>query len=78
MPYGGGMPGGRAISGDDVRAVARRLGRGVDLDALDAAVAPDAEFADLDELARTLAPSRAGLTPGAFAALFAPLFGEFE
>lgn len=61
-----------------MRAVAERLGRGVDVAALKAAVSPDAEFADLAELARALEPARVGLTPGAFAALFAPLFGEFE
>jgi hypothetical protein len=79
VPYGRRVPGGRTISGRDVRAAARHLGgRGVDVAAVEAAVEADAEFRDLAELARALPPARVGLTPGAFAALFSPLFGEFE
>lgn len=52
-------------------------GRG-DPGALRAAVAPDDAFADYEELLRACPPARAGLTPGEHAALFAPLFGEFE
>lgn len=49
-----------------------------DRNAVRAAVAPDDAFADYEELARACPPERAGLTPGEHAALFGPLFGEFE
>lgn len=73
------MPGGRQITGRDVHAALRAFGaeRG-DADALRAAVPPDAVFDDYEALARACPPERAGLTPGAHAALFGPLFGEFE
>ncbi len=73
------MPGGREISGADVRAAATSTGgAAADRDALRAAVGPDDLFASYDELLRACPPSRIGLSPGAHAALFAPLFGEFE
>jgi hypothetical protein len=73
------MPGGRPINGRDVHAALAAFapGRG-DPDAARAAVAPDDAFEDYEALARALPPARAGLTPGEHAALFAPLFGEFE
>ena len=52
-------------------------GRG-DPEAVRAAVAPDDAFEDYADLARACPPERAGLTRGEHAALFAPLFGEFE
>lgn len=72
------MPGGRPITGRDVHAALAAFGgdRG-DPDAL-RAVAPDDAFDDYAALARACPPERAGLTPGEHAALFAPLFGEFE
>lgn len=70
------MPGGREISGDDVRAAARAVA--LDHDALAAAVGPHDAFGTYEELAAVCPPARLGLTPGAHVALFAPLFGEFE
>lgn len=73
------MPGGRPITGLDVHAAARRLGGGVvDSSTVERWIAADAAFEDLDDLARACPPERIGLTPGAYAALFGPLFGEFE
>jgi hypothetical protein len=73
------MPGGRSISGRDVVATLERFGGGRgDLDALRAAVRPTRRFRSYDELARAVPPERIGLSSGAHAALFAPLFGEFE
>ncbi|MCU0306230.1 MAG: hypothetical protein MUE51_00385 [Thermoleophilia bacterium] len=67
------------VTGGDVRAALAAFGPpGADVAALDAAVPPEAEFASLDDLARACPPGRIGLRPGAFAALFGPLFGEFE
>lgn len=76
------MPGGRAISGADVRAALRGpLAAGVtpaSTRALCEAVAPEDAFLTLEELRQACPPERIGLAPGAYAALFAPLFGEFE
>jgi hypothetical protein len=38
----------------------------------------DAEFRGLDDLARAAGPAELGMTPGRWAAVFGPLFGEFE
>lgn len=46
--------------------------------AVGAHVDPAAVFADLAELERACPPEAIGVTPGAYATLFAPLFGEFE
>jgi hypothetical protein len=73
-----GMPGGRPILGRDLQAALRAFGQGGDLDALRAAVPDDAEVASYEELARAAPPERLGLTSGAHAAVFGPLFGEFE
>jgi hypothetical protein len=51
-------------------------GRG-DGEALRAAVR-SRRFATYDELLRAAPPERVGLSSGAHAALFSPLFGEFE
>lgn len=73
------MPGGREISGRDVLAAVRGpAGEGADLAALRAAVAPDALYRSYEELAAACPPARIGLSPGAHAAAFTPLFGEFE
>lgn len=73
------MPGGRPISGRDVHAALTHAHpeRG-DPVALRAAIAPDDLFDSYEALARACPPERIGLSPGAHAALFAPLFGEFE
>jgi hypothetical protein len=73
------MPGGRAIMGSDLHA-ALRLARGdpAPLEALRAAVAEDDVVASYEELVRMCPPERTGLSPGAHASIFAPLFGEFE
>lgn len=65
--------------GSDLHA-ALRLARGdsAPLAALRAAVAEDDIVADYEELVRICPPERTGLSPGAHAAIFAPLFGEFE
>ena len=73
------MPGGRHISGRDVHAALRAFGRGAgDERALRAAVAPDDAFASYEDLVRACPPQAIGLTSGAHAAVFSPLFGEFE
>ena len=72
------MPGGRQISGRDVVATMERFGGGRgDEDALRTAVG-SRRFATYDELVRAAPPERLGLSSGAHAALFGPLFGEFE
>jgi hypothetical protein len=67
------------MTGRDVHALLAAFGgdRG-DAAALRAAVAPDDSFEDYGDLVRACPPARMGLTPGEHAALFAPLFGEFE
>ena len=73
------MPGGRWIRGADVLAAARTAPAARHDDAaLAAAVHPDDLFAGYESLRRACPPERLGLSPGAHAALFAPLFGEFE
>jgi hypothetical protein len=73
------VPGGRPISGADVHAAARHLAPpGVDAGLVEAWIPEDGTFATLDELERECPPERIGLTPGGFAALFGPLFGELE
>lgn len=70
---------GGAISGRDVLAALAAFGAGRgDAGAVRAAVAPDDAFDDYEALVRACPPARAGLTPGEHAAVFAPLFGEFE
>lgn len=73
------MPGGRWITGTDVRAAARTApGARPDATALEAAIGPDDLFATYEGLRAACPPAALGMTPGAHAALFAPLFGEFE
>jgi hypothetical protein len=73
------MPGGRQISGRDVHAALRAFGGGAgDQGALAAAVAPDDAFASYEDLRRACPPEVVGLSSGAHAAVFSPLFGEFE
>lgn len=73
------MPGGRPISGADVLAVARLAGApALDAAALAGAVRPGDEFSSYEDLVAACPPERIGMAPGAHAALFGPLFGEFE
>lgn len=73
------MPGGRTITGRDLQAALREFGPpGADAGALAAAVPDDDAVVGYDDLVRRCPPERLGLTSGAHAALFAPLFGEFE
>jgi hypothetical protein len=73
------MPGGRDILGSDVRAALRNAAAGEDqLRALRARVPDDLVLTGLDDLARRCPPAELGMSPGRYAALFAPLFGEFE
>lgn len=73
------MPGGRSITGRDVHAALHTFGEErSDMAGLRAAIAPDDVFDSYEALARACPPERIGLTPGAHAALFGPLFGEFE
>lgn len=73
------MPGGRPISGGDVRAALRYAGAPREAErALAEAVRPDDLFASYEELRAACPPERIGLSSGAHAAALAPLFGEFE
>lgn len=73
------MPGGRPITGADVLAAARLpAAAGIDASALAAAVRADEVFGSYEELVAACPPRRLGITPGAHAAAFSPLFGEFE
>jgi hypothetical protein len=73
------MSGHRSIRGADLHAQLRAFGPGgADPGAFEAWVGEDDVFTSIEELAAACPPERIGLTPGAFAALFAPLFGEFE
>lgn len=74
------MPGGRPISGRDLQAALRAFGPGgaEAAAALRAAVPDDAAVGSYEELVRAAPPQRLGLSSGTHAALFAPLFGEFE
>lgn len=73
------MPGGRPILGRDLQAALRAFGPpGADAAALRAAIPDDAPVGSYEELARAAPPERLGITSGAHAAVFGPLFGEFE
>ncbi len=69
----------RPVRGTDVvAALAGFPGIPVDRARVAACVDPDAVFASLQELERACPPELIGVTPGAYATLFGPLFGEFE
>jgi hypothetical protein len=73
------MPGHRHITGADLAAQLRQFGPSdVDPDLFEAWVGEEQAFASLDELQAACPPERVGLTSGAYASLFGPLFGEFE
>lgn len=69
----------RTITGRDLQAVLERFGPpGAGARALRAAVPDHDEVSSYEELVRRCPPERMGLTSGAHAALFGPVFGEFE
>jgi hypothetical protein len=73
------MSGDRPISGADVHAILRSLGPGAyEADLAEAWIADDDVFTSIEALEAACPPERIGLSPGAFAALLGPLFGEFE
>lgn len=73
------MPGHRAIRGADLHAQLRAFGPdNADPDAFESWVGEDSVITSFEQLEAACPPERIGLSPGAFAALFAPLFGEFE
>ncbi|MGD9696384.1 MAG: hypothetical protein AB7V42_12090 [Thermoleophilia bacterium] len=69
------MPGGRPISGDDVRAALRAPT--VPIGAWEP-IAPGEVFESYEDLRRRFPPARLGISSGVHAALLGPLFGEFE
>jgi hypothetical protein len=73
------MPGGRPIAGRDVHAAFRHAGapRGAE-EAVRREIPPDRLFESYADLRAAVPPERLGLSSGAHAALFGPLFGEFE
>ena len=69
----------RPVRGADVLAALDGFpGIAANREAAAARIRPDAVFDGLEELARACPPEAIGVTPGAYATLFAPLFGEFE
>ena len=67
------------ISGADIHAQLRHLGPGAyESELAEAWIDPDATFTCVEEIEASCPPERIGLSPGAFAALLGPLFGEFE
>ena len=73
------MPGGRGISGADVLAQLERFGPPtIDRKTLRHRLGARVTVASIDDLLRICPPATIGLTDGQFAALVAPLFGEFE
>jgi hypothetical protein len=69
----------RPVRGSDV--LARAQSAGIDVEALARMrqiLDPAAVVADLEELARQIPPAGIGISMGAWAHAFAPLFGEFE
>ncbi|MDH3227334.1 MAG: hypothetical protein OEM67_09645 [Thermoleophilia bacterium] len=73
------MPGSRPIHGCDVYAALRRFAVDeVDLAAARKLLDPGEQFNSFEELVQACPPEQIGLRFGRFAALAAPLFGEFE
>jgi hypothetical protein len=69
----------RPVTGRDLRAALTAFGPpDADREAFRAAVGDDDVFRSLAELRAACPPERAGISPGRYAALFEPLFGEFE
>lgn len=74
----GGVTDPPTVRGCDAHALCRRFGRGADCEALEAWVGEDDAFTSLEDLEAACPPERIGLGAGAYAALFGPLFAEFE
>jgi hypothetical protein len=73
------MPDSRAIHGCDVYAVLRCFAADeVDLTTARRLIDPGERFSSFEELVQACPPEQIGLRLGRFAALAAPLFGEFE
>jgi hypothetical protein len=73
------MPGGRPIAGRDVHAALRHAGApGGAEEAVRREIPPGRLFQSYEELLAAAPPERLGISSGAHAALFGPLFGEFE
>ncbi len=69
----------RPVTGADLAAHLTYFGPpDADREAFAGRIHPDAQVADMMELERRCPPAAIGLTPGGYAALFTPLFGEFE
>ncbi len=69
----------RPVRGADViAALAAFPGHAALREGVAARVDPAAVFGSLGELERACPPESIGVTPGAYATLFGPLFGEFE
>ena len=69
----------RPVRGADVIAAATAFpGHAALRGLLAARVDAAAVFGSLGELERACPPESVGVTPGAYATLFGPLFGEFE
>lgn len=70
---------GRTISGSDIHAQLRHLGPGeYEAELAEAWIDEDATFSSVEQVEALCPPERIGLSPGAFAAVIGPLFGEFE
>lgn len=70
---------GHGISGADIHAQLRHLGPGAyEAELAEAWIDADARFISVEDVEAVCPPERIGLSPGAFAALIGPLFGEFE
>lgn len=69
----------RPVLGSDVLARARTAGieEGV-CRRIGERLAAGTRVEDLECLGRAIPPAQIGMTPGAWAAVFTPLFGEFE
>ena len=72
------MGGGRAIRGEDALALLERFCPEADANAFAAAVPAHAPFGNLDALLEACPPEQLGVPLARLAAVWAPLFGEFE
>jgi hypothetical protein len=76
---GTGLEGERVITGADIHAQLRHLGPGAyEAELAEAWIPADARFVSVEQVEQACPPERIGLSPGGFAALLGPLFGEFE
>lgn len=72
------MGGGRIIRGEDAAALLREFCPEADAQAFAAAVPDHAPFRSLDDLLDACPADRLGVPAARLAALWSPLFGEFE